>query len=171
MVKGWRVILSAVTVSTWLMGCAGLSSPDDVASAQQAVPEPAPVEQSVAVLRADAVDAAASAQPTENLTEVERRFIEGLNRYNDGNYPAAIRLFREQAFKRSWPELQIRSMKYLAFSYCVTKATVQCQATFAEILKLDPGFELTEAEAGHPIWGPVFTQAKASVTGPRKTGK
>lgn len=95
------------------------------------------------------------------VTAVERRFAEGLSKYNDGLYSDAIKIFREPIFKRAWPELQVRSLKYLAFSYCVNNNASQCKRTFSELIKIEPHFDLNDAERGHPLWGPVFQQAKA----------
>jgi hypothetical protein len=36
-----------------------------------------------------------------------------------------------------------------------------CYESFRRALALNPKFELTAAEAGHPVWGPVFRSAKA----------
>jgi hypothetical protein len=36
-----------------------------------------------------------------------------------------------------------------------------CYESFRKALALKPDFELTPAEAGHPVWGPVFRSAKA----------
>lgn len=102
------------------------------------------------------------------LTSVEKRFAEGLAKYNEGNFAESIKIFKEPMFERAWPELRIRAHKYLAFSYCVSGNALQCKKTFVEILKSSPEFELTSAESGHPLWGPVFTEAKTE-TG--KTGK
>lgn len=98
-----------------------------------------------------------------NLTAVERRFADGLAKYNDGNFPEAIKIFKDPAFDRAWPELRYRSLKYLAFSYCVSGNGAQCRKTFVDLLRLEPGFDLSSAERGHPLWGPVFQEAKAEV--------
>ncbi|QIL80307.1 TssQ family T6SS-associated lipoprotein [Diaphorobacter sp. HDW4A] len=124
--------------------------------------EPEPVAPPAS--RAERVEAEPTAtNNTEALTGVERRFAEGLNQYNDGNYPNAIRIFREPIFSRAWPELQVKSLKYLAFSFCLNNNPGQCRSTFVQLLKLKPDFDLSEAESGHPGWGPVFKQAKADV--------
>ena len=103
--------------------------------------------------------------PTDtNLTSVERRFADGLAKYNDGNFAEAIKVFKEPSFDRAWPELRYRSMKYLAFSYCVSGNGVQCKKTFVDLLKLEPSFDLSSAERGHPLWGPVFQEAKAEAS-------
>lgn len=103
--------------------------------------------------------------PTDtNLTSVERRFADGLAKYNDGNFAEAIKVFKEPSFDRAWPELRYRSMKYLAFSYCVSGNGVQCKKIFVDLLKLEPSFDLSSAERGHPLWGPVFQEAKAEAS-------
>ncbi len=96
----------------------------------------------------------------DNAPLVARRFSEGVALYNDGKYANAIRVFREPVFERAWPELRVRALRYLAFSYCVTEQLPQCRKSFVEILKLQPDFTLTAAERSHPIWGPVFTQVQ-----------
>ena len=95
-----------------------------------------------------------------NAPLVARRFADGVAFYNDGKFANAIRVFREPVFDRAWPELRVRSLRYLAFSYCVSDQLPQCRKSFAEILKLQPDFTLTAAERGHPIWGPVFVQVQ-----------
>ena len=42
-----------------------------------------------------------------------------------------------------------------------TVRVAACHEEFRKALRLDPGLELGAAEAGHPIWGPVFRAAKA----------
>ena len=160
MSKKLVLLAQAAAVVMVLSACGTTPPPKQPAPPVQEKPveaEPAPQVGS----RAELVEA----EPTtttkvENLTEVERRFAEGMNEYNDGNYPNAIRIFREPVFSRAWPELRIRSLKYLAFSYCVANNAPQCRRTFDQIFKLDPTFQLSSAESGHPIWGPVFKQAK-----------
>ena len=94
------------------------------------------------------------------LTSVVKRFAEGLAKYNEGNFAESIKIFKEPMFERAWPELRLRAHKYLAFSYCVSGNPPQCKKTFIDILKSNPEFDLTSAESGHPLWGPVFTEAK-----------
>lgn len=129
--------------------------------APQPQPDPEPPAPVSLAERLETEPTAVTSSSNENLTSIERRFAEGLNQYNDGNYAAAIRIFREPVFSRSWPELQVRALKYLAFSYCVTNNVSACRRTFVQLFKVNPDFELSDAESGHPIWGPAFKQAKA----------
>ena len=55
----------------------------------------------------------------------------------------------------------MRAHKYLAFIDCVSERIPACRDEFRKALRIDPGMELSTAEAGHPIWGPVFYAVKA----------
>lgn len=144
-----------------LTACASNEAKKDVAS--ELPIESSPVEVAPtkpAASRASQISSNTN-DPSMGVTAVERRFAEALSKYNDGNYAESIKIFNEPIFKRAWPELQVRSLKYLAFSYCVSNSASQCKKTFADIFKIDPNFDLNDAERGHPLWGPVFQQTKA----------
>jgi hypothetical protein len=110
--------------------------------------EPAPV----------AVEAPAKPKP-------EQLFAEGREAYDKGDYKSAIRKLTaasEGAVAAS--ALQRDSYKLLAFSYCVTNQKAPCRVKFNSLLKIAPSFQLSRAEAGHPLWGPVFREAQAAVS-------
>lgn len=91
----------------------------------------------------------------------EQRLAEGVALYDQGKFAAAIR--KLQTSREIWadePATRIAAYKYLAFSHCVLNRRQPCRRAFDALLKLDPGFDLTAAEIGHPLWGPVFRQAK-----------
>ena len=52
--------------------------------------------------------------------------------------------------------------KHLAFIHCAASREKLCRDEFRKALAIDPGLELTPAEAGHPIWGPIFASLKGS---------
>ena len=58
------------------------------------------------------------------------------------------------SISRSWPASRSR--------------TSACRAEFRKAFEADPAFDLTPAEAGHPMWGPVFRSVKAEVAKKRK---
>jgi len=92
----------------------------------------------------------------------EKDLSEGIRQYEDGQYRAAQRHLQAALDAGlSARADRIKAHKYLAFSYCVTERERQCREEFRNILDLDPRFELSPAEAGHPLWGPVFRSAKA----------
>lgn len=103
-----------------------------------------------------------------NLPSGGPALARGMASYEDGNYSEAASQFKlslEQ--KLSAPE-QILARKHLAFTYCVTGKDRQCGEEFRKLVDLSPSFELDPAEAGHPIWGPVFRRVKAKKAELRK---
>ena len=86
---------------------------------------------------------------------------EGVLNYEEGNYRIAKRRLQfalEEGLSR--PD-RVHAHKYLAFIACVSSQQLTCREEFAIALELDPSFELAPAEAGHPIWGPMFENVKA----------
>jgi len=57
---------------------------------------------------------------------------------------------------------QVKAFKVSAFCACLANKVALCRTEFTRIFDIDPAFELTAAEAGHPSWGKVFTQAKTA---------
>lgn len=100
-------------------------------------------------------------------TPSERSLSDGIARYNDGDYQAAVVLLQHtlddaMLSKRN----RITAHKYLAFTHCISAREKKCQESFEHIFAINPNFNLTPAEAGHPVWGPVFDGVQA-----RKSGK
>ncbi|MDR1967552.1 MAG: TssQ family T6SS-associated lipoprotein, partial [Burkholderiaceae bacterium] len=107
---------------------------------------------------ASSIDVANTSQYT---TVVERIFAEGLDFYDKGEYESAIKKFQSpRLVNASWPELRIRTLKYLAFSYCLTNELNACQQAFYDAMQLNPQFKLLPSEEGHPIWGPIYQKAR-----------
>jgi len=85
----------------------------------------------------------------------------GIGQYDGGRYDDAARSLR-LALKRGLSlSDQVTAHKYLAFIQCAAGREAQCREEFQRALRIDPAFELAPAEAGHPIWGPVFRAVKA----------
>ncbi|AJX33937.1 TssQ family T6SS-associated lipoprotein [Burkholderia oklahomensis] len=82
--------------------------------------------------------------------------------YNAGDYGRTISLLGSHARDIDGADVntQVAAHKLLAFSYCVTRRVTQCRAEFSRILDLNPRFDLSPAEKGHPIWGPAFEAAR-----------
>lgn len=100
--------------------------------------------------------------------KAEQDLSAGLRAYEDGQYKAASKSLQAAldaglAFKTD----QVRAHKYLAFIYCISEQERQCREEFKKAYALDAKFELEPAEAGHPIWGPVYRSVRAEHT--RKT--
>lgn len=85
---------------------------------------------------------------------------DGVRDYEDGNLRGAAQTLAAALDEGLPAKDQVTAHKYLAFIACVSGRKVQCREEFKRALDLDPAFDLTPAEAGHPIWGPVFRNLK-----------
>jgi len=97
-----------------------------------------------------------------SLGKAEQMLADGMVKYDAGDYPAAHALY-QSALKEGLKstEDQVRAMKYTAFTLCLTDKYPQCRAEFVKIYDVNPKFDLTPAEAGHPSWTRTFASAKA----------
>jgi tetratricopeptide (TPR) repeat protein len=86
---------------------------------------------------------------------------EGIAKYNEGSYDAAVKLL-DGAFKKGLASKadQISALKYSAFSLCLLGKRLSCRNEFVRVFRVDPDFDLAPAEAGHPSWAKTFAEAK-----------
>jgi tetratricopeptide (TPR) repeat protein len=135
----------------------------------------------VAVLGSAAVTACAPVQQPADpaaprvpqITESQLRekaresLAQGIEHYNAGRSPEALRSLSGALDhgQLTRPE-QGTARKYLAFIYCTSGREAQCGDEFRKALEIDPGFELSVAEAGHPGWGPVYREVRARLSAP-----
>jgi tetratricopeptide (TPR) repeat protein len=132
----------------------------------------------LAALGAAAITACApqqSADPAEprvpqisesQLREKARESLaHGVEQYNAGKFADASRSLTAALDhgQLTRPE-QGSARKYLAFIYCTSGREAQCREEFRKALEIDPGFELSAAEAGHPIWGPVYRDVRTRLS-------
>jgi len=87
---------------------------------------------------------------------------QGVEHYNAGKFADATRSLTAALDhgQLTRPE-QGSARKYLAFIHCASGREAQCRDEFRKALEIDPGFELSVAEAGHPSWGPVYREVRA----------
>ncbi len=134
-----RRVVAAVT-GVAVSACALLEPP-------RAPPQPPPPSISIARLYE---------QPAE------RSFINGMRFYEDGQHERA-----EVMFKRALADgLRDRNdmaaaNKHLAFIACAYSRPTECESAFRAAFTADPNFKLTDAEVGHPLWGPVYKRVAA----------
>ena len=90
---------------------------------------------------------------------------QGVEQYNAGKYLEAQRNLQAALDHGvlSRPE-QGNARKHLAFIHCASGREAQCRDEFRKALEIDPNFDLTMAEAGHPIWGPVYRDVRAKLS-------
>jgi len=121
-----------------------------------AAPAPEPAEPPPA--------ARAPVAPPREKSRAEQDFERGVKSYEDGDLKGAARQLRS-ALSLGLPDLhdQATAHKYLAFIACAAGRQRPCRDEFRKAFEADGTFTLTPAEAGHPIWGPVFKSVKAEV--------
>ena len=94
----------------------------------------------------------------------EKSLAEAVGHFERGEYAVAMKkltpLTTDPALDVSG---QLKALKTLAFSQCLTGAVVSCRKTFERAFSLDPSFDLAAAEQGHPIWGKQFLQARKNL--------
>ena len=106
--------------------------------------------------------------PQSGLSEVmqrpaERALLAGLRAYDDGQYADAEReLGKALATGLVSAKDRATAHKHLAFIYCTSQRMATCADAFRAARAADPEFTLSRAEAGHPLWGPVYKQVVAS---------
>lgn len=139
--------------------------PAETAAAPAAKPPAPPPKPKPVAPPPKEVEPSPAAPPSKAVEELR----EGMQRYDDGDYKEAARHLKralEQGLASTADRVNAR--KHLAFIACVARRTSVCRAEFRKALEADPAFDLTPAEAGHPMWGPVFRGVKAELAKKRK---
>ena len=85
----------------------------------------------------------------------------GLRQYDEGEYPEAARNIQAAIDLGLSDRDSAKAHKNLAFIHCASTRERACREEFRKALSADPALELTPAEAGHPVWGPIFASLKA----------
>ena len=103
--------------------------------------------------------------PTKSISRIferkgEPQLQRAIKNYDEGRLPQAQTDFEGALSAGLNQGDQVTAHKYLAFIHCVSKRERQCRAHFRSALEVDPNFDLQAAEAGHPMWGPVFRSVK-----------
>src|SRR5262245_40849762 len=86
----------------------------------------------------------------------------GLRSYDNGSYNEALKQLQSALDQGLSKNEQLQAHKHIAFIHCAQGRQNPCRAEFRKALTVDPSFDLTPAEAGHPLWGPVFAKEKAA---------
>jgi predicted sugar kinase len=92
---------------------------------------------------------------------VEQKLDIGVKEYEDGNYLNSMEALKSVLDTNLADKgAKVNAYKYLAFIHCISAKEAMCKDYFSKVLEIDPTFELSAAEAGHPIWGPAFRSVK-----------
>ncbi len=96
---------------------------------------------------------------------VDQKLDIGVREYEEGNYLNSMEALKSVLDTNLADKgAKVNAYKYLAFIHCISAREVLCKDYFSKVLELDPNFELSPAEAGHPIWGPAFSSVKSAVS-------
>jgi len=102
---------------------------------------------------------AAKDHPAERptLSGPEYLLAQGIKNYEEGEYKSAA-AYLQNALKAGLPRKtdSAKAHKYLAFITCSSGNQRECRNEFRKAFADEPGFALDAAEAGHPVWGPVY---------------
>jgi tetratricopeptide (TPR) repeat protein len=104
-----------------------------------------------------------SSSSSAPLTKAQQMLADGMVKYDAGEYEAARKLL-DAALTEGLKDKanQVKAMKFIAFTECLQRRYKECRTQFIRIYDVDPSFDLTPAEAGHPSWTHTFASAKAA---------
>jgi len=118
-----------------------------------------------AVLVAVVMLAACSTDPLREFLQTSKgapALSSGLRAYENGEYADAGRELQAAIDLGLTDRERASAHKHLAFIHCASGRERGCREEFRKALAVNPDLALSAAEAGHPVWGPVFAQLKAS---------
>ena len=84
----------------------------------------------------------------------------GLKQFDDGDYDASAKSLQVALDRGLQPKDRVSAHKHLAFIHCANNRTSACREEFRKALAIEPALELSAAEVGHPVWGPIFRSLK-----------
>jgi len=95
--------------------------------------------------------------------KAQQMLADGMVKYDAGEYAASRKLL-DAALTEGLKDKAnvVKAMKYIAFTECLEHRYKECRAEFIKIYDVDPNFDLSPAEAGHPSWTHTFAAAKAT---------
>lgn len=100
------------------------------------------------------------APPFDPTLQARKDLEDAQGVYAEGRYDEAVRQLSALATDSGLPmPLRTTAMKFMAFSQCALNRLRLCRQQFDAALELDPTFQLSEAEKGHPVWGREFRNA------------
>ena len=105
-------------------------------------------------------------QPMRDLESVfrpnkgEAAFATGLRQYEEGRYPESLKSLQTAIDQGLPDDKRAIAQKHVAFIHCAFDRERACREAFRKALRVNSNMELMPAEAGHPVWGPIFVSVK-----------
>ena len=157
-----RCLFSSQTVLVIALGTAVLSACVTPPPPAPPAPSPAPAPVAAAPAPAPPSKPAPAPAPAPVLASPGATALkEGIRSFEIGEYrKSETRLADSLRQGLNNKDEQLRAYKTQAFVYCVTKRATLCEKSFQSAFAADRNFDLTRAERGHPVWGPVFTKVQ-----------
>lgn len=121
---------------------------------------------------AAALQACQSAPTTASITELyqrpaERSLIEGIRLYDSGEFERSEAALHAAINAKLSDRRDVAvSYKYLAFIACAFNRGTECALDFSSAFSANPEFRLSDAEIGHPLWGPVYRRVAQALGHP-----
>jgi hypothetical protein len=155
----WR---AALLLSLVCAGCAPPAVKDsDLPPA--VVPDTKPADSKPSA--SERIEPAAPAPVERTLSPAEQELEKGIKNYEEGQYKVATKeLQTALSLGLTGRSDRAQAHKYLAFINCVSGRPNGCREEFRKAFVADTNFDLTPAEAGHPMWGPVFRSVKTAAS-------
>ena len=150
---------AAIACCLWLAAC----------QTEEAAVKPAPVEVQPAPAAPIEPPLPPAKTPEQLAEEAARASAEAerdsvVTLYNNGDFRGAIkRGLAVQDDVKVYKDLELDTIKYTAFSYCLSGNVKLCRAQFEKAFQIDREFALKAGEVGHPMWTPAFQQAKKAM--------
>lgn len=130
----------------------------------------------LALIGASALQGCQTPPQTASISQLyqrpaERALIDGIRFYDSGDFEHAEASFHSAiAANLSDPRDVAVAYKYLAFIACAFNRGTECALDFTNAFNADPAFRLSEAEIGHPLWGPVYRRVAQALGHPDDRG-
>ena len=162
-----RYRLATVLAAALLAACTAQQLRDLQAVFQHSPPEETGDEKVAKAEKLEQCEPALQARAATplTLTAAQRALTMGVWMYEDGDYVGAESYLKSALSLDVADAERVRAHKYLAFILCAERRQQECRREFREALAIDPKFQLTPAEQGHPSWGPVFRSIKPAASG------
>lgn len=166
-------LATLVGASLALWGCQAGPQPGEPPPGSRAAPAAAPASPAPAPVKPAEPVAGPEVPPPPTVdprAKKERELAEAIAIYAQGRYDdAVVWLTPLIGAPELSAALQLRVLKFLAFSHCASGRLRPCRQYFDMAFELDPNVQLTDAERGHPVWSKEFNAARAAARNKRRT--
>ena len=93
-------------------------------------------------------------------TKAHVTLVKGLRQFDAGDHEASAKTLASALEQGPSDKNRAEAHKHLAFIHCTAGREGRCREEFRKALAANPKMRLDAAEAGHPVWGPIFRSLK-----------